>query len=474
MRTIISSMVALLLFVVPMTGHAQDARATLERAAAAMGASGLTTLEYTAAGTMFDVGQSAVPGQRGPQFTIKSYARSINYETTSLRTDLERARTEARGGGAPAPRQIWMVSGDHAWNVVGETAAPAPVALAQRQFELWTTPHGIIKASMKYKATVEGRTISFAVPDRFRAKATLTEANLVDKVEVVIPNPVVGDLPVEIRYADYKDFGGVKFPMKISQSAAGSPWFELAVNEVRPNAAVDIKVPEPVQQAVRPYAHVTNQKVADGVWYLTGGSHHSVAIEMKDHVIVVEAPLNDERAMGVITAVRELVPAKPIRYVVASHHHFDHAGGLRAFASVGVTVVTHESDRAFLTRALAAPATISPDLLAKSGRKAKVEGVRNRRVMNDGTRTVEIHHVVGNNHEDGMLMVYLPKEKLLIQADMFTPPPPNAPPPATVNPNTVNLADNIAKLGLTVEQHLPLHGRIVPMADLNKAIGRAQ
>src|SRR5437899_346748 len=356
MQTIIPSLVALLLLVVPVTGYAQDARATLERAAAAMGASGLTTLEYTATGTMFDVGQSAVPGQRGPQFTLRRHTRSISYETTSVRTDLERARAEARGGGAPAPRQIWMVSGDHAWNVVGDTAAPAPVALAQRQFELWTTPHGIIKAAMKYNATVEGRTISFAVPDRFRARATL----------------------------------------------------------------------------------------------------------------------NDDRAMGVIMAVRELVPTKPIAYVVASHHHFDHAGGLRAFASVGVTVVAHESDRAFLTQALAAPATISPDLLAKSGRKAKVEGVRDRRVMNDGTRTVEIHHVVGNNHEDGMLMVYLPKEKLLIQADMFTPPPPNAPPPATVNPNTVNLADNIAKFGLTVEQHLPLHGRIVPMADLNKAIGRAQ
>ena len=109
MQTIIASLVALLLLVVPVTGYAQDARATLERAAAAMGASGLTTLEYTATGTMFDVGQSAVPGQRGPQFTLRSYTRSISYETTSVRTDLERARAEARGGGAPAPRQIWMV-----------------------------------------------------------------------------------------------------------------------------------------------------------------------------------------------------------------------------------------------------------------------------------------------------------------------------------------------------------------------------
>ena len=374
MRTIIASMVALL-FVAPLTSHAQGTRAVLEDVSRALGASSLTTLEFVSSGTMYDTGQGAVPGQRGPQFTLKSYAQSINYETGSLRTEFERTRAEIRGGGAPAPRQIHVVSGDYAWNVVGEVASPRAEVLADRQFQLWSMPHGIIKAAMKYNATVEGGTLSFAVPGRFRAKATLNDAKLVDKVEAIVANPVVGDIPVEIRYADYRDFGGVKFPTKITQSAAGVPALELTVTDVRPNARVDIEVPEPVRQAVRPYARVTTQKVADGVFYLTGGSHHSVAIEMKDHVIVVEAPLNDERAMAVITTVRELAPTKPIRYVIASHHHFDHSGGLRAFASVGVTVVTHESDRAFLTQALAASATVSPDYLAKSGRKAQVEGV---------------------------------------------------------------------------------------------------
>src|SRR5262245_11038920 len=473
MRMMIAMMAAFLL-VAPSMSHVQGSRAGLEDAAKALGASSLTTLEYVGTGTMFDTGQSAVPGQRGPQFTLKSFVRSISYETGSVQTDFERTRAEARGGGAPAPRQIHLASGDVAWNVVGDVVSARPEALAERQFQLWSTPQGIIKAAMRYNATVEGRTVSFAVPGRFSAKATLNDAKLVDKVEALVANPVVGDLPVEIKYADYKDFGGVKFPTKISQSAAGVPALELTVTDVRPNARVDIQVPEPVRQATRPYARVTPQKVTDGVWYLTGGTHHSVAIEMKDHVIVVEGPLNDDRAMAVITSVRELVPAKPIRYVIASHHHFDHSGGLRAFASVGVTVVAHESDRAFLTQALVAPATLSPDLLAKSGRKAQVEGVKERRVMSDGTRTVEIHHIAGSPHEDGMLMVYLPKEKLLIQADVFTPAPPNAPPPATPNPNSVNLADNIARLKLDVDQHLPLHGRIVPMAELNKAIGRAQ
>jgi glyoxylase-like metal-dependent hydrolase (beta-lactamase superfamily II) len=187
---------------------------------------------------------------------------------------------------------------------------------------------------------------------------------------------------------------------------------------------------------------------------------------------VVEGPLNDDRTVAVIGEVRKLVPAKPIRYVINSHQHFDHAGGLRGFAAEGVAVITHETSRAFFEKALAAPATITPDRLAKSGRKGMVEGVRDKRVITDGVRAVEIHHIAGNLHEDGLLMVYLPKERLLIEADAYTPAPPNAPPPTVVNPNSVNLADNITRLGIGVDRLLPLHGRIVPLAELHKAIGR--
>jgi glyoxylase-like metal-dependent hydrolase (beta-lactamase superfamily II) len=193
---------------------------------------------------------------------------------------------------------------------------------------------------------------------------------------------------------------------------------------------------------------------------------------VKDHLILVESPLNDERAVAVFGEARKLVPGKPIRYAVASHHHFDHAGGLRAAAAEGVTVITHDSSRAFLEQVLGAPATVTPDRQAKAGRKPVVEGVRDRRTMSDGARTVEIYHTADSIHCDGLLMVYLPKERFLIEAHVFTPAPANAPPPTTVNPLRVNLADNITKLGLAVDQVLPRHGRIVPMADLNRAIGR--
>jgi glyoxylase-like metal-dependent hydrolase (beta-lactamase superfamily II) len=327
--------------------------------------------------------------------TLESVATAMG--VGNLRS-IEFASTPSPAAALPAmgeARQVQVVSGDHAWNAGGEAAAPAPVALLERQVQLWATPHGVVKAALANRAAVQGRTIALAAPGRFALKATLDDRNLVEKVEAVFSNPVVGDMRMEA-----------------------------------------------VRQTANPYARVTSRMVAD-------------------------------RALAVLAEVRKLAPGKPIRYAINSHHHFDHPGGLRAFAAEGATAITHEVNRPFFEQALAAPATMPPDHLTRSGRKGTVEGVRDRRVLTDGTRTVEIHHIAGNLHADGLLMVYLPREKLLSQADTYTPPPLTAPLVTVVNPNAVNLADSIARLGLAVDQLLPLHGRIVPLADLNKAIGRA-
>ncbi len=425
MRSLLATtLTALLLSFAP--ADAQDARALLDAADKALGAAGLKSFEMTAGGVSYAVGQAQAPGGAWPRFNVKSLARSVNYETASLRDMYVRtqAETPPRGGGVQPvrgeQRQVGVVGGEHAWNVVGDAAVPAPIALAARQLELWATP------------------------------------------------------PVTFEYADYKDFGGVKFPTKIRQTAGGFPVLDVTVDEVRPNASVDIAVPDAVREAMAPYAVVASQMVADGVWYVTGGTHHSVAIEMKDHMVVVEAPLNDQRALAVLAEVRGLAANKPVRYVINSHHHFDHGGGVRAFAAEGVTVITHEVNRAWWDSTLAARATVSPDHLTKSGKRpAPVEGVRDKRVLTDGARTIEIHHIAGVLHDDGLLMVYLPKERLLIEADAYTPPPPSSPPPSPPSPFTVGLVDNIGRLGLTVDRLLPLHGRIVPLADLNQAAGRA-
>jgi len=199
---------------------------------------------------------------------------------------------------------------------------------------------------------------------------------------------------------------------------------------------------------------VTTEKVADGVWFVAGGSHNSVAIEMKDHLVLVEAPLNDGRSGPVIEQVKQLAPGKPIRFVINSHSHFDHSGGLRAAAAEGATIVTQAGSKAYFDKVLAVRNTLNPDRFANSGKKAKVVGVNDTLRMSDGARTLDILRITGGGHSDTFLMVYMPKEKLLIEADAYTPLAAGGETTETPNANNVNLIENIERRKLAVDKIL--------------------
>jgi glyoxylase-like metal-dependent hydrolase (beta-lactamase superfamily II) len=439
-------------------------------------------IEFTATGLHFALGQSPAPTAPWPKFNVKSYTATIDYETGSMRVEMIRTQAEnpPRGGGQQPiigeQRQVQLVSGTDAWNMAGQNAAPAPAAAVERKLQIVMTPHGFLKAAAANNADVQsrgGRTqIAFTVDGKHKMTGTLNANNQVERVQTRIDNPVLGDMLVESIYSDYRRFDGVTFPGRIVQNQGGFPVLDLTVASVRPNPAVDITTPANVRGSTPPPVRVDAQKIAEGVYHLTGGSHNSVAIEMQDHIVVIEGPQNEERSLAVIAKTKETIPNKPIRFLVNTHHHFDHSGGVRTFAAEGVTIVTHQLNKPFYEKVWAAPRTLNPDRLAQNRRKPVFVTVADKHVMTDGSRTIELHLIRGNLHNDAIIMAYLPKEKLLIQADAFNPPPPETPPPSPPSPYTVNLYDNIRRLNLDVVSIAPLHGRMVTMADLTRFAGR--
>jgi glyoxylase-like metal-dependent hydrolase (beta-lactamase superfamily II) len=511
--------IAVLLALIVVMGdtlRAQDARGVLQAAVRAMGAANVKTIQYSGTGWNAGVGQSFSPQDDWPKFEVTRYTRTIDYDAKSSREEITRRQGNnppRGGGGTPLQgeqQQVAIVSGNYAWNMDGQNPVPQPgqylsgIPVAEfRQLDILLTPYGFLKAAMAAtnptaisltlpqspggitqngKATI----VSFTAMGKYRVNGTFNDQNMLELVQTWVANPVYGDMVYELRYTNYKDFGGVKFPtvLHIHQGdprlSVAHNSMEITVTNVQPNIAVAaLTVPDAVQKATAPRERAESQKLADGVWFIGGGTHNSMAVEFRDFAVVIEAPLNEERSLAVIGEVNRLIPNKPIKYVVNTHHHFDHSGGLRTYLAQGATIVTHQANKEYYEQVLfsTAPRTLQPDRFStyypyfSGGRRPlPIETVNQKYVISDGVRTIDLYPMQGLNHAAGMLLVYLSKEKILLNADLYSPPAPGAPAPA-VNANMRSLRQNIQRLKLDVAQHVPIHGMPGPNDQFMRIVG---
>jgi glyoxylase-like metal-dependent hydrolase (beta-lactamase superfamily II) len=197
-------------------------------------------------------------------------------------------------------------------------------------------------------------------------------------------------------------------------------------------------------------------------------------VEFRDFVAVFEAPGNEERSLAVIEAVVKLAPGKPIRFVIASHPHFDHIGGLRTYLHIGATVVAHMKNIAFLNRDVLSyePRTVKPDIVAKWPPTELSEGynyeaVQENYVITDDTRILRVYYVQPLAHVEGMLMAYLPAERIAFQADLFDT---HEPPRAAQLPAMRSLSNQAQRMKLDVATLAPVHGRPVPWSSFVAAM----
>lgn len=450
----------------------------IKRAHAAMGGADVKSVQIRGVGPGSLFGQAHEPGFEWPKVIYNSLSRVLDFEHEAYREDAARSRAELLGGGATPPfglgdlLTIGFLKDGVSWNTVGPFVGPATASLEARVNDLWTTsPHGAILAAKKFGATAETKqldgqsfsTLSFTIPRKMSAVVWVNSAGFVTKIDSMVPNAVLGDMDVVTRFEDYRDVGGLKFPMRLRQSAAGTEVFDISVQDVKIDLPAKIDVPEGIRGAKPKFAV---QKVVDGVWFLEGPTHNSVAIEMKDQIVLVESPMFDGYAEQIFLAANALVPGKKVGTVIATHHHFDHAGGLRYAASEGATLVASSMALPYYEKIFSNPSLIAPDRLARSGQKTAFVGVDDLKVLSDDNQRIEIHQIRDSTHSRGFLMVYLPKNQILVEADLFQTRPPTSPDLPLPIGREVNLADNLDRLKLKVDTILPLHSHALTEREL--------
>jgi glyoxylase-like metal-dependent hydrolase (beta-lactamase superfamily II) len=414
---------------------------------------------------------------------------AVNYTAPAMRQELMRIDDEKppRGGGVGGYNPVTFQGG----------IRPAPGEIPENQMtdghtevgavRMWLMPHGFLKgaaanAATAKKSMVRGKNaVVFTAFGKYTVTGTFNAQNLVEHVEALMDVPYTGDTLMEGSYSDYRDFSGVKFPMHIVMREGSYPTLDLTVADVQPNsqAALEVSGANPAAGggaagagAARPDRQA--EKIADGVWALTPGGEGSILVEFKDYVVIVEGPGNDAYTVATLAQVKKMIPEKPIKYVVNTHHHADHAGGLRAYVAEGIPIITHESHKKYYEEQIFKnPHTINPDRLAREPRAPMLETMKDKRVLTDGNTSIELYLLRDHLHAVGLLVAYLPKQKLLIQADSYIPRP-GAPQLPAPSPYTINLVDTLTRLKLDVARVVNIHGGVTPYNEVVAAAGRQE
>jgi len=247
---------------------AQDAKTFVATASKAMGADDLKSIQYSGPASDFSFGQAYNPSSAWPEFKNKTYTRTVDFQTPAVRIDrvAEPIDPQRRGGGlAPAQSQTIVIAANTPW---------------PQQLEVWKTPSGFLKAAAMNNATVRPQTIggkkynvvSFTGQSKAMVRGYFTDQNLLERVETMIDNSVTGDTPLEVRYSEYKDFGGVKFPTRIVEKQGGYPVLDFTVTDVKPNFAANIQAPQRgAGAAAAEQPPATSQKLGDGVYLILPG-----------------------------------------------------------------------------------------------------------------------------------------------------------------------------------------------------------
>jgi len=439
-------------------GHAQSPAALLQQSANAMGGPtalrALKTQVIESAGKQFD--SSSTPQPLGPTRQITTFSYTLTRDLTQPRLRLQWEGQSL--GSNQAVRFVETIDGSTGMLQEGGDGGKQvrlhPGRLATRLREERRNPARLILAALNQKslrhrgdAELDGKrhaVLSFIESGDEFCIYIDTQTRLPAQTEILEDDPLEGDSSYTLRYGDWRKVDGVMLPFNLRYELNGKALQEEQIKSIRHNAALagDVfAIPESVRSEKTDATPIASQwilrrvagnvsyqdmgrkpviewlQLAPGVHKIQGSSHATILVEMRDHLVAIEGPLYEARTAPVIKSIKERFPGKPIRYAIPTHHHLDHVGGIRAFMAEGSAIVVPFNAQAFYAKVARAPHTRNPDSLQRNKAAVVIEAFGGGpRVLSDGARQVEVHPLP-TSHADDLIVVYLPKEKLLIEAD---------------------------------------------------------
>lgn len=505
-----------------------DPSPILAAAAAEIGEPRLRCVTFSGTGYGGAVGQAfeSAPNVDWPRIdTLANYTRTVNFETRTIKEEFDRkpglnpASWKYGLGwqdGTPLQKnahQTFIVNGNDGWHMDGVGAPPvrmSPEDVERGQLEIWMNPHGFLKAARlpganpkavwRWELGEMGRDGPTTIPQKmhvvsisfgtYRIDATINSQNQIQRIHTMVAEPALGDFNYEHESTNQQTFGAIKWPTAwhshqgwddnygFDNVSSGHNAFGGTFATVEPNVCPDsVPVPESVRRAASAAPPVTVETLAPGVFLLGGGPANSIGVEFKDFLAVFEAPTNEARSLAVIEELARRVPNKPIRYLVNSHQHFDHIGGIRTYLHIGATIVTQRKNINFLNHDVLnyRARTVAPDMVSlwpptELSEGYNYESFNERYVITDGTRAMHVYYVQPLRHVEGMAMAYLPAERILMQANLFDT---HEPPPSAPTQAMTTLYRTMRTLNLNVATIAPVHGRPVPLSTFMKAMGSA-
>jgi glyoxylase-like metal-dependent hydrolase (beta-lactamase superfamily II) len=306
-----------------------------------------------------------------------------------------------------------------------------------------------------------------------------------------------GDSNYDLVLADWKSVGGAKLAQSLSYQINGVEVAKINYKDVSANAAIAadaFAIPDAVKAVAGPpatgnvpYQWVLRRlfltrylesdnvifptggglklvELAPNVQHVEGGTANNLIVAMKDYLVIFDAPYGELQSRWTIDAAKAKYPGKPIKYLVLTHHHMDHTGGMRTFVAEGAQIIVPAPDKAYFEKDVAAPRTLVPDDLQKKPTAANIVEVKDQMSIKDDTDEIRIYNIT-NPHVQGMFIGHVVKGNVLYVTDLISP-------RGAIERSeaTVAVGEAVKKYGITGSVVAGGHGTTAKQADIAQAL----